>query len=90
MLYEVITELDFGGYIIDTPGIKGFGMLDMDKYEIGHYFPEIFKRLEKCQYNNCTHTHEPGCEVKNRITSYNVCYTKLLRAIRFWKKLTIR
>ena len=60
-------ELDFGGYIIDTPGIKGFGVLDMEKEEISHYFPEMFKLLDECQYYNCTHTHEPQCAVKKSV-----------------------
>jgi len=60
-------ELDFGGYIIDTPGIKGYGMLNMEAWEISHYFPEIFKFSSLCQYNNCSHTHEPGCAVKEAV-----------------------
>jgi ribosome biogenesis GTPase / thiamine phosphate phosphatase len=59
--------LEFGGYIIDTPGIKGFGVLEMEKEEISHYFPEIFKCLVGCQYYNCTHTHEPLCAVKKSV-----------------------
>lgn len=62
--YSSLFKLDFGGYIIDTPGIKGFGMLEMEPWEISHYFPEIFKYSKKCQYNNCSHTHEPDCAVK--------------------------
>lgn len=65
--FSEMFELSFGGYIIDTPGIKGFGVLEMEKEEISHYFPEMFKLLEKCQYYNCTHTHEPGCEVKKYV-----------------------
>ncbi len=65
--FSEMFELGFGGYIIDTPGIKGFGVLEMEKEEISHYFPEMFKLLEKCQYYNCTHTHEPGCEVKKYV-----------------------
>ncbi len=67
--FSEMFELGFGGFIIDTPGIKGFGMLDMEKEEIGHYFPEIFSRLEKCQFYNCTHIHEPGCEVKKAVVN---------------------
>lgn len=52
-----------GGYLIDTPGIKGFGTIDMDEYEISHYFREIFKFSSKCRFSNCTHVHEPGCAV---------------------------
>ncbi len=66
--YSEMFSLDFGGHIIDTPGIKGFGMLEMDAWEISHYFPEIFKISTNCQYNNCSHTHEPGCAVKNAVS----------------------
>jgi len=57
-------SLPEGGYIIDTPGIKGFGMVHMQKEEIYHFFPEIFKHASKCQYNNCLHVEEPNCAVK--------------------------
>ena len=53
-----------GTYIIDTPGIRGFGVIDMAKEEIAHYFPEMFGLLDQCRFFNCTHTHEPGCAVK--------------------------
>jgi len=62
--FSELFELDLGGYIIDTPGIKAFGMLEMEPWEISHYFVEIFKISKNCQYNNCSHTHEPGCAVK--------------------------
>ena len=55
--------LSFGGSIIDTPGIRAFGLIHMEKAEISHYFPEIFKRAEDCRFYNCTHIHEPGCAV---------------------------
>jgi len=70
--FSEMFELSFGGYIIDTPGIKGFGVLEMEKEEISHYFPEMFKFLEKCQYYNCTHTHEPGCEVKKQVNEEEI------------------
>lgn len=69
-------ELDFGGYIIDTPGIKGFGVLDMEKEEISHYFPEIFKKLDECQFYNCTHTHEPNCAVKNAVEKGEIALSR--------------
>ena len=56
-------------YIIDTPGIKGFGMIDMDKEEIYHFFPEIFRVSKACRYHNCLHLDEPGCEVKNSVVN---------------------
>jgi ribosome biogenesis GTPase len=55
--------LDFGGYIIDTPGIKGFGLVDFVPEEVQSYFPEFGKYASKCKFNNCTHTHEPSCAV---------------------------
>jgi ribosome biogenesis GTPase len=55
--------LPHGGYIIDTPGIKEFGMIDMDIYEVSHYFPEIFSLSSNCKFNNCVHRNEPGCAV---------------------------
>lgn len=61
--FSEIFELSFGGYIIDTPGIKGFGLIDIEKEELYHFFPEIFKFASDCKYYNCTHIHEPGCAV---------------------------
>jgi ribosome biogenesis GTPase len=59
--------LSFGGYIIDTPGIKGFGMVDMDKEEIFHFFPEIFRLSHQCQFYNCLHVSEPMCAVRKAV-----------------------
>lgn len=71
---------DGGGYLIDTPGVRGFGTIEMDEYEASHFFPEIFKIGADCRFNNCTHTHEPHCAVikaleegliaQSRYTSY--------------------
>ena len=58
------------GYIIDTPGIKGFGTFDMEDEEIGHYFPEIFKTSSACRYGNCTHWHEPDCAVRKAVEKH--------------------
>ncbi len=76
--YSTLYKLLFGGYIIDTPGIKGFGMLDMESWEISHYFPEIFKISENCQYNNCSHTHEPGCAVKVAVESGKIARSRFI------------
>lgn len=64
--------LDGGGYIIDTPGIKEFGLIDFEKEEIPRCFPEMDRLLPECQYNNCTHTHEPGCAVKKALETGEV------------------
>lgn len=61
-----------GGYIIDTPGIKGFGTFDMEDEEVGHYFKEIFKFSADCKYGNCTHRHEPGCAVREAVEKHYI------------------
>jgi ribosome biogenesis GTPase / thiamine phosphate phosphatase len=76
--YSTLFKLDFGGYIIDTPGIKGFGMLEMEAWEISHYFPEIFKISKHCQYNNCSHTHEPGCAVKSAVDEQKIAVSRFI------------
>ncbi|MCK3686134.1 ribosome small subunit-dependent GTPase A [Maribellus sp. YY47] len=76
--YSELFKLDFGGYIIDTPGIKAFGMLEMEPWEISHYFVEIFKTSENCQYNNCSHTHEPGCAVKQAVDNGEIAPSRFI------------
>ncbi len=61
-----------GGYIIDTPGVKGFGTIDYDPHEVGHFFPEIFRESADCRYGNCTHTHEPGCAVRRAVDDHRI------------------
>lgn len=60
------------GYIIDTPGIKGFGTFNMEREEVSHYFKEIFRISEDCRFNNCTHTHEPGCAVRQAVENHDI------------------
>lgn len=74
--YSEMIDLHFGGFIIDTPGIKGFGLLEMAKEEISHYFPEMFELLNNCQYYNCTHTHEPECAVKKAVTDGQIAESR--------------
>ena len=61
--FSELLDLPDGGAIIDTPGVKAFGTIDFERAEVAHYFPEIFKISDDCRFNNCTHTHEPGCAV---------------------------
>ena len=65
-LYEMY-RLSSGGYIIDTPGLRGFGLVDLEKEEIYKYFPEMLKASASCRFTPCTHTHEPGCAVKEAL-----------------------
>ena len=61
--FSTMYPLSEGGYLIDTPGIKGFGLIDIDHDELWHYFPEMMHYGRECRFYNCTHTHEPGCAV---------------------------
>ena len=61
--FSELLDLPGGGAIIDTPGVKAFGTIDFERAEVAHYFPEIFRISNNCRFNNCTHTHEPGCAV---------------------------
>ncbi|MFO7869495.1 MAG: ribosome small subunit-dependent GTPase A [Bacteroidales bacterium] len=65
-------------YIIDTPGIKSFGILDVEKHELHHFFPEIFSASENCKFYNCTHTHEPGCAVLSAVAEGNIAESRYL------------
>ncbi len=69
-------DLSFDARIIDTPGIKGFGMVEMDKEEVGDYFPEFFKLKEHCKFNNCLHIEEPKCAVKKALEEGKVAWSR--------------
>jgi ribosome biogenesis GTPase len=62
-------DLPEGGRIIDTPGMREFGLVDIEKQEVSHYFPEMRDRLNGCQFNNCLHYNEPGCAIKEAVNS---------------------
>jgi ribosome biogenesis GTPase len=74
--FAEMVELGNDTFIIDTPGIKGFGVVDFEKEEVFHFFPEIFTISEKCQFNNCLHTHEPGCAVKIAVENKKVALSR--------------
>jgi ribosome biogenesis GTPase len=69
-------DLSFDARIIDTPGIKGFGVVDIDKYELGDYFPEFFALKQDCKFNNCIHTKEPHCAVKDALEEDKVSWSR--------------
>ena len=73
-MYELETSAPT--YIIDTPGIKGFGTIEFSKEETSHYFKEIFKISEDCRFNNCTHTHEPGCAVLKALEEHRISQSR--------------
>ena len=73
---EMFRYDDEGGFIIDTPGVKGFGTIDFDAAETGHYFPEIFATSRHCRYGDCTHTHEPGCAVRQAVEEHRISQSR--------------
>ena len=73
--FSTMYPLD-GGYIIDTPGIKGFGLIDIDDKELCRYFPEMMRLSPECRFYNCTHTHEPGCAVQEAVKQGRVAWSR--------------
>lgn len=76
--FSEMLELPEGGYIIDTPGIKGFGTFDIEPEELTSYFKEIFHLSKDCRFNNCTHTHEPGCAVLKAVEEHYIAQSRYL------------
>jgi len=71
-------NLKAGGYIIDTPGLRSYGIIGIEREEISHYFPEIFAESKNCRFNNCTHTHEPGCAVIEAVNDDRISETRYI------------
>lgn len=74
--YAEMHELSTGGFIVDTPGIKEFGLIDFKIEEVAERFPEMRKYMHDCKFNNCTHVHEPGCAVINALKNKNISISR--------------
>ncbi len=74
--FSEMIELEKGGFVIDTPGIKGFGTIDMTTAEVSHYFPEIFRISSKCKFYNCLHLNEPGCAVIKALENHYISQSR--------------
>jgi ribosome biogenesis GTPase len=74
-------DLPFGGSIIDTPGVKEFGLVDISRQELSHYFPEMRALIQECQFNNCMHINEPGCAIKKAVNESRIT---MLRYISYY------
>ena len=74
--FSEMIPLKGGGWVVDTPGIKGFGTFDMEPEEITSYFPEIFRFSKDCRFSNCTHTHEPGCAVLKALEEHYIAQSR--------------
>ena len=69
-------DLSFNARIIDTPGIKGFGIVEIEKEELGDYFPEFFERKSECKFNNCLHVEEPKCAIKEALDEDEISWSR--------------
>ena len=74
--FSTMYPLAGGGAVIDTPGIKGFGLIDIDDAELWHYFPEMMRVAPACRFYNCTHTHEPGCAVTEAVKAGEIAWPR--------------
>lgn len=74
--FSEMLAVEGGGYVIDTPGIKGFGTFDMEPEEITSYFRDIFHFSKQCRFSNCTHTHEPGCAVRKAVEEHYIAESR--------------
>ena len=74
--FSTMYPLAGGGAVIDTPGIKGFGLIDIDEAELWHYFPEMMRAAPGCRFYNCTHTHEPGCAVVDAVMAGEIAWPR--------------
>lgn len=74
--FSTMYPIGSSGYIIDTPGIKGFGLIDIEDHELWHYYPEMMRVAADCKFYNCTHTHEPGCAVVRAVECGEIAYSR--------------
>ncbi len=80
-------DLPGGGTIIDTPGMREFGLVDLDRQELSHYFPEMRSRLTNCQFNNCLHVNEPGCAIKEAVVAGEILENRYISYVHILESL---
>ena len=76
--FSELHELDFGSSIIDTPGIRGFGLVEIKKNDIANYFPEFFQLKDQCKFHNCIHLNEPNCRVKTAVVKNEISESRYI------------
>ncbi|RMG81907.1 MAG: ribosome small subunit-dependent GTPase A [Bacteroidetes bacterium] len=77
-------SFSFGGYLIDTPGIRSFGLADIEKDKLSHYFPEMRKYMRQCKFNNCLHINEPGCAVKEAVANGKISESRYVNYLEMY------
>jgi len=80
--FSELYDLDFGASIIDTPGIRGFGLVELEPNDIGNYFPEFFTLKQKCKFHNCIHKNEPDCGVKSALEQKKIALSRYKNYLR--------
>lgn len=85
--FATMYELPFGGFLIDTPGIKELSIMDLEPEELAHYFPEMRNRMNDCQFSNCLHINEPGCAVKAAMVNGEIAQTRYMTYLTIYDEL---
>jgi ribosome biogenesis GTPase len=86
--YAELHPLPTGGYLVDSPGIKGFGLVDIDRNSLHHLFPEFFQLLPDCKFHNCLHVNEPGCAVRENVVGGNVSLDRYMNYLDLYENWT--
>jgi ribosome biogenesis GTPase len=85
--FAELYNLPFGGELIDTPGIRELGIVDISKSELSGYFPEMNKALKACKYNNCSHFNEPGCAVKEAVKAGTISEERYISYAKIYESI---
>jgi ribosome biogenesis GTPase len=83
-------DLPNGGRIIDTPGMREFGLVDIERAELSHYFPEMRDRLNECQFNNCLHVNEPDCAIKTAVVNGEIHEDRYVSYVGILESIEVR
>jgi ribosome biogenesis GTPase len=83
-------DLPEGGQIIDTPGVKEFGLIDVKQEELAHYFPEMRKRINQCKFNNCIHVNEPGCAIKEAVDNHKLSVNRYINYLSILESIEVK
>ena len=83
-------DLPFGGKIIDTPGMREFGLIDLPKQELSHYFPEMRGKINDCQFNNCLHVNEPGCAIKKAVINGEISEDRYVSYVNIMESIEVK